>query len=199
MSIKTKAGALLQDRPPTKRRAKKLPPQQRLESPKGRKPANLEVDEKYATVFDKIPLANDGDLAAEQFVDEYLRDIDPIDLDAEGLEEHPLRVLAHNLTERCPEAIAGSDSVTEYFNIWGRRLHRSVAGRVVPLAILKLFSLSLSARRLQSLDTTSDLAKPDLDAGGPDQRVRNRRRLLMLQIIQEVEELQHEGLDPFVD
>ncbi len=198
MSNGTKAGALLQVRPSTERRAKKLPPHERHEAPRGRKPVNQEVDEKYAKVFDSIVLANGGDPEAERLVDGYLQDVDPVDLRSEELGEHPLRSLAHDLAGRNREAVPSSDPVAEYFGNWGPRLYPCVSSRVVPVAIMQLAIKFPSVDFRERFYGVKASDEPLTQVPPTREEMRNRRHLLMLQIVTEVEELQRDGLDPFI-
>jgi hypothetical protein len=199
MRNETKAGALLQERPSAKRQAKKLPPQDRHEAPKGRKPRNLEVDEKYVKVFDSIVLANAGDPEAERLVDGYLQDVDPIDIGSVGSKKHSLLILAHDLAGRNREAAAGSDPVAEYFGNWGPRLYRCVSSRVVSLAIMRL-AIKFPSIEFREQFYGVKASGKSLSQGPPTREdMRNRRQLLMLQIIAEVENLQRAGVDPFID
>jgi hypothetical protein len=74
-----------------------------------------------------------------------------------------------------------------------------VAGRVVPAAIITLIRQFPSIEFQEWLNGAKASDEPITQVPPTREEMRNRRRLLMLQIIQEVEELQHEGLDPFVD
>lgn len=118
---------------------------------------------------------------------------------ARQLKEHPLQILAHNLSGQNREAIAGSDPVAAYFELWGRRLYRCVSSRVVPVAIMKLIRQFPSIEFQGWLNGAKAFDEPITQVLPTREEMRNRRQLLMLQIIAEVEELQHEGLDPFVD
>ncbi len=199
MSTKMKAGALLQERPPAKRRAKKLPPHARHEAPKGRKPRNLEVDEKYAKVFDKIILANGGDLKAERFVDGYLHDVAPANLNEGEPEDISLRTLELSLIETGPDILPPADRVAKHFELWGQRIHRCIKGRVVPVAIITLISDYPSPGYRDWLNGAEVSGETNSPAPVTRDEMRRRRLLLMLQILRLVEDLELQGVDPYVN